>query len=123
VTRHNNPHQSDDVARDAMPLDYFAPRDPQRVVSRGLTTSSVLLLLSWGPYLCGVVNAAASANSYVPTITSAHVNASFLFLGIGMVIAVISLMRFITARHYFGVAVAGGVVLMQITIAGCIGLA
>ena len=105
------------------PLDYFAAREPQRVAERGLVTSSVLLLFSWGPYLCGVVNAAASAKSYVPAITSAHVNGSVLFLGIGLVIAMVSLVRFAYARHWAGAAIAGGVVLMQVTIAGCLGLA
>jgi hypothetical protein len=119
--------EDDENSRDAdagpVRLDYFAAADPQRVASRGLMTSSVLLLLSWGPYLCGVVNAAASAKSYVPTVTSVHVNASVLFLAVGLVMAVVSLIRFLAARHYLGASIAGVVVLMQVTIAGCIGLA
>jgi hypothetical protein len=123
VTQREDDDDRDPAADHPATLDYFAPRAPDRVDSRGLTTSAVLLLLSWLPYLCGVVNASTSTTSYVPTITSAHVNASVLFLGIGLLVAVVSLFRFVAARYYFGAAIAGGVVLMQVTVAGCIGLA
>ena len=122
-----HPRPDDDeagpVASRPAPLDYFAAREPHRVAERGQVVSSVLLLLSWGPYLCGVVNAAASAKSYVPEVTSVHVNASVLFLGLGLIVATVSLVRFVAARQYVGAGVAVGVLLMQITFAGCMGLA
>jgi hypothetical protein len=123
VTRPNEQDETRQPDTEPVPLEYFAAGDPQRVASRGATVSALLLLFSWGPYLCGVVNAAASAKSYVPTITSAHVNASVLFLAVGLVVAIISLVRFLLARHWPGAIAAGVVVIMQLAIAGCIGMA
>ncbi|MGB7161098.1 MAG: hypothetical protein WBD40_23765 [Tepidisphaeraceae bacterium] len=111
------------AAGEPVRLDYFAAQEPDRVASRGVTTSAVLLLASWGPYLCGVVNAATVAKSYVPAITTAHVNASVLFLALGLIMAGVSLVRFLRVKHYPGAIIAGAVVMIQALIAGCIGLA
>jgi hypothetical protein len=103
------------------PLDYFAPHAPDRRRARGVVFWSTLLLLSWVPYLCGVVNASTVTQSYVPDITHAHANASAIGLIGGLLLSVASLVWFARQRHWAGVIAASGVVLMQAAVAGCIG--
>jgi hypothetical protein len=112
-----------DGAVDPVPLDYFAARAPERVRSRGATAWGVVLVVSWVPYLCGVVSAAAAARSYVPSVTTAHVGGSVLLLGAGLVLATAALVRFATWRHWLGATAAAGVVGVQLAMAACLGLA
>jgi hypothetical protein len=104
------------------PLEYFAAPEADRSDSRGATISIALLLLSWIPYLCGVVNAAAVAQSYVPAITIVHIRASVALLAVGLLLAILSLVRFLRARQYHGAIAAGAVVVVQAMLAGCLGL-
>jgi hypothetical protein len=112
-----------DPTPDPVPLEYFAPHAPERSRSRGLTVWALVLLASWGPYLCGVVNASAVARSYVPDVTSAHLNATILFMGLGVLMAIACLARFVALRHVVGALASGAVVLVQLTLATCLGLA
>ena len=105
-----------------MPLDYFAAGEPERIASRGMAISTILLLVSWIPYVCGVVNAAAVAQSYVPAITSVHLRTSVLLLALGLALSITSLVRFTHARQYPGAISAGIVVVAQAMLAGCLGL-
>jgi len=107
---------------DPLPLEYFGTPQADQADSRGATVSIALLLLSWIPYLCGVVNAAAVAQSYVPAITSVHVHASVALLAVGLLLAIVSLVRFLRARQYQGAIAAGAVVVVQAMLAGCLGL-
>ena len=108
---------------DPQPLDYFAPHAPDRRRSRSVATWSITLLTSWLPYLCGIVNASTVSRSYVPEITRAHLNASILFLGVGLALSILSLARFLQLRHLAGSIAAGVVVLMQSIVAVCLGIA
>jgi hypothetical protein len=105
------------------PLDYFSPHEPERRRARGVAAWSIVLLGSWLPYLCGIVNASTVARSYVPEVTAAHLHASILFLGLGLALSVLSLARFIHLRHLPGSIAAGVVVLMQGIVALCLGIA
>jgi hypothetical protein len=107
----------------ALPLEYFSPRDPQRVHVRKVTLWSILLLLSWGPFLCGVVNASTVSQSYVEEITASHFNGAILGFAIGIILALASLAGFVRMRHWTGTAAAGIVLLMQVSIATCAGVA
>jgi hypothetical protein len=107
---------------DPLPLEYFGAPEADRSDSRGATISIALLLLSWIPYLCGVVNAAAVAQSYVPAITIVHIRASVALLAVGLLLAILSLVRFLRARQYHGAIAAGAVVVVQAMLAGCLGL-
>jgi hypothetical protein len=104
-------------------LDYFAPHEPQRARGRGVTFWSIILLASWCPYLCGVVNASTVGQSYVPHITSAHWNAALLFMGVGMLMAIGCLVRFVSLRHVVGSIASAVVLTVQLTLASCLGLA
>ena len=106
-----------------VPLEYFAPHAPERSRGRGVTAWSIVLLLSWAPYLCGVVNASAVARSYVQDVTSAHRNGTILFMGIGLLMAVACLARFVSLRHAVGSIASAVVVVVQLTLATCLGLA
>ena len=104
-------------------LEYFAPRDPERRRAAGVVTWSVILLLSWAPYLCGVVNASTVARSYVPSITAAHVHGTVIGFAIGVVMSSASLVWFARRRIWPGVIAAGVVVMVQASVAICLGLA
>ena len=118
---HPSPLPSGEREQGVQPLDYFAAQEPARVVARGVVTWSIVLLLSWAPYLCGIVNASTVAQSYVPEITRAHFNATIVGLTIGLVLSVASLVWFLRAKHVAGTIAAGGVVLIQLCVAICLG--
>ena len=105
------------------PLEYFAARDPERRRAAGVVTWSIVLLRSWIPYLCGVVNASTVARSYVPDITAAHYHGTLIGFGVGLAMSIASLMWFARRRIWAGVIAAGVVVVVQTTVAGCLGLA
>jgi hypothetical protein len=113
----------DERRSDPLPLEYFGASAPERLESRGVMTSTILLLASWIPYICGVINAGAVAQSYVPAVTAVHVHASIVLLGLGLLLSIASLMRFLRARQYPGAITAGAVVVVQALLAGCLGLA
>lgn len=106
-----------------MALEYFAPRDPERRRAAGVVTWSVVLLLSWIPYLFGVVNASTVARSYVPSITAAHYHGTIIGFAIGVVMSSASLVWFARRRIWAGVVAAGVVVIAQASVAACLGLA
>jgi hypothetical protein len=106
-----------------LPLEYFAPHEPDRSRVRGVTLWSLVLLASWVPYLCGVVNASAVARSYVPDVTSAHLNGTILFMGVGLLMAIACFARFVALRHAVGAIASSVVIVVQLTIATCLGLA
>ena len=106
-----------------LPLEYFAPHEPDRSRVRGLTIWALVLLASWIPYLCGVVNASAVARSYVPNVTSAHLNGTILFMGVGLLMAIACFVRFVALRHVVGGLASSVVIVVQLMIATCLGLA
>src|SRR2546421_8307468 len=116
--------EHDDPA-DARPatLDYFSPHEPQRRRSGGVATWSMVLLLSWGPYLCGVVNASTVARSYVPDITRSAINATVIGFIIGLTLSGASFLWFARQRHLAGAIAAAGVFAIQISVALCLGVA
>jgi hypothetical protein len=105
------------------PLDYFAPNNPARGAARWTVASWVILLLSWVPYLCGIVNASTVARSYVPTITQAHFNATLLCFALGLLLSLAALMLFLRTRDWPGSIAAAGIVIIQATIIICLGAA
>jgi hypothetical protein len=105
------------------PLDYFAPHEPQRQRARGVVTWSMVLLLSWAPYLCGVVNASTVARSYVPDITRSAFNATVIGFVIGLTLSAASFLWFARQRHLAGAIAAAGVFGIQLSVAVCLGIA
>src|SRR4051812_28144965 len=89
-------------------LDYFAPHEPQRRKSRGVVIWSVVLLVSWGPYLCGIVNASTVSRAYVPEIKSAHLHATVIGFVVALTLSGGSLLWFARKRHLPGTIAAGG---------------
>jgi hypothetical protein len=104
-------------------LDYFSPQEPDRRRARGTVSASLVLLASWLPYLCGIVNASTVAQSYVPEITRAHLNATIVMFAAGLLLSALSLAWFARMRHLVGVIAATGVFAMQALVVICIGLA
>jgi hypothetical protein len=116
---------SDDDPKPPSPttLDYFAPQAPHLRHQRTIAMWIVVLLVSWIPYLCGIVNAGVVARSYVPSITSASVNATIICMCIGIVVSATALVRFIMLRELGASLMAFCMVLAQVSIAACIGAA
>jgi hypothetical protein len=107
----------------APPLEYFAANEPRRVRAHGLNVWAVVLVVAWAPFVCGIVNASTVMASYSPRIIATHRNGALLFMGAGIVLACASLLGFIRQRHAWGVAAAGLVILVQLTLTTCAGLA
>jgi hypothetical protein len=105
------------------PLEYFAANEPARVRARGLNFWAVVLVVAWVPYLCGIVNASTVMASYSPPIIAQHRNGALLFMGAGLMLAAASLIGFVRQRHAWGVAAAGLVILVQLSLTACAGLA
>jgi hypothetical protein len=103
-------------------LEYFGPRDPNDQRARAVTIYSMMLLGSWLPYLCGVVNASTLTILYTPPIIRAHQNGAILFMGLGMVVSMAGLIGFIRLRHIPGIGSAATVLAVQVIMAVCAGL-
>ena len=103
-------------------LEYYAPDDPARRRTRSLTLWSVLLLCSWGPYACGVVNASTVATAYNPDIIRAHTGGAVIFMVAGILISAICIAGFGRMRHLVGTIAATMVLLVQISMLLCLGL-
>jgi hypothetical protein len=110
-------------ADDPVRLEYYGARDPNDQRARAGTVYSLMLLASWLPYLCGVVNASTLAILYTPPIIRAHENGAILFMGLGMAISAIGLIGFIRLRHVPGILSAATVLAVQVIMAVCAGLA
>ena len=106
-----------------VPLQYYSPHEPERARGRGVAGWSVLLLASWAPYLCGVINASTVSTSYVRAISSAHANAAVAGFLLGMLMAAASAAGFVRLRHWPGAAAAGAVLIIQASLVVCVGLA
>jgi len=115
-------YPQDAAAGTPLPLDYFASHEPERRRARAVTLWSVVLLAGWGPYLCGIVNTMAIAVSYSPPVIASHLSGAILFMGLGVVASIASLVRFVQMRHLTGSCAAGTILLLQLSVAACIGL-
>jgi NADH:ubiquinone oxidoreductase subunit K len=115
----------DEPERDSAPppLEYFAANEPERVRARGLNFWAIVLIIAWVPYVCGIVNASTVMRSYSPPIIAQHRNGAMLFMGLGLLLASASLIGFVRQRHAWGVASAAVVILVQLTLTACAGLA
>src|SRR5687768_9158549 len=109
--------------RTPSPLEYFPANDPRRMRAHGLNVWAVVLVVAWGPFVCGVVNASTAMASYSPLIGVTHRNGALLFMGTGIVLACASLIGFVRQRYAWGVAAASVVILLQLTLTACAGLA
>ena len=103
-------------------LDYFAAHEPQRRQTRTVTVWSVILLLGWAPYVCGIVNTMAIVHSASAAAIASHHSGAAIFMALGVLASVASLTKFIRLRHLTGSAAAGTVLLLQLSVAACIGL-
>ena len=110
-------------ARRARLLEYFAANEPGRVRAQGLNFWAVVLVVAWVPYLCGIVNASTVMASYSPPIIAQHRSGALLFMGLGLLLAAASLIGFLRQRHAWGVGAAALVILVQLTLTACAGLA
>ena len=112
-----------DLTPEPKTLDYFAANEPQRKRDRGVVICAMILLLSWGPYLCGIVNASTVARSYLPEVTQAHRNGSIIGFLTGVMLSGVSLIGFVKQRHLAGMIAAAGVFLLQLSVVICLGVA
>jgi hypothetical protein len=83
---------------------------------------SVLLLCSWGPFVCGVVNASTLAIAYNPDIIRAHTGGAVIFMAIGILISALCVAGFGRMRHLVGTIVSVMVLLVQVSMLLCLGL-
>lgn len=122
-TETNRSTADDSQARPPPPLEYYAANDPRRVRVHGLNVWAVVLVIAWGPFVCGVVNASTAMASYSPLIGVTHRNGALLFMGAGIGLACASLIGFVRQRYAWGVAAASVVIFLQLTLTACAGLA
>ena len=104
------------------PLEYYAANEPRHVRAHGLNVWAVVLVIAWAPFVCGIVNASTVMASYSPRIIATHRNGALLFMGAGVALSCASLFGFLRQRHAWGVAAAGIVILVQLTLTTCAGL-
>src|SRR3954454_1172145 len=103
-------------------LEYESPEtDPViRARSRAITFWSIGLIVSWAPFVCGVVNALVAAQKYYsPAIVKSHFPASIGFMTIGAMISALCLVGFIRLRHTLGALAAALVLAAQVALAVC----
>jgi hypothetical protein len=103
-------------------LEYYAVDDPARKRARTLTLWSVLLLVGWAPYVCGLVNASTLAIAYNPAIIRAHTGGAVIFMAAGVLISAVCVAGFGRARHLVGIIAAIAVLLVQVSMMLCLGL-
>ena len=113
----------DDDDDETIRLEYFAAQDPDRLRARAVTGWWILLALAWAPFACGVISRLAIVRSGSPATIGAHETGSVLLMAAGLVASLVSLIGFMRIRHAVGAFVAGGVVVAQIVMAVCMGLA
>lgn len=116
--------QPSEADQDRVQLEYFAPADPSLPGSGWwVTIWSVVLLAGWLPFVCGIVSASARAIISTPSIIAAHTNGALLMMGLGMCLSIVGLVGFSRLRHNAGVMAGLIVLLLQISIAICAGMA
>ena len=106
-------------------LDYQSAQTDQgsRTRSRAVTFWSIGLIVSWAPFVCGVVNALVAAQKYYsPAIVKSHFPASIGFMTMGAIISALCLVGFIRLRHTIGALAAAVVLAAQLALAVCLGL-
>ena len=107
-------------------LEYQSPEaeEPDLTRRRAVTLWSIALMAGWIPFACGVVNALVAAQKYYsPAIVSSHFPASLIFMALGALTSLLTLIGFLRLRHPSGMLAAGAVLLAQIAMATCLGLA
>jgi hypothetical protein len=84
---------------------------------------SILLIVGWLPFVCGIVNGLVAAQKYYsPAIVASHFPASLGFMTLGATASALSMLAFIRLRHRVGALGAAVVLAAQVSIALCLGL-
>jgi hypothetical protein len=110
-------------ARTPLGLDYFAAHAPERRASRAANWALAAVVVSLIPFLCGVLNVAVVAHSHSQRVTAAHRGGATLFLAAGVLVCAVGLGRLVVLRHWFGVILAGVVLIGQLAVVACTGAA
>jgi hypothetical protein len=108
---------------DPLQLDYFAAAEPDRRRAARVRVWSLALVAGWLPYACGVVNALVAAQSYSAAVARQHAWGTAVFMGAGLLLSVAGLIGFVRLRHGTGIAAACLVILLQVAVGLCLGLA
>ena len=104
-------------------LDYFAADAPERRTSRAANFALGVVLVSLFPFACGIINSLVAAQSYSLAVSGAHLRGAAVFLPAALLVCVVGLIRLITLRHWSGVLLAAIVLVTQMAIVSCIGVA
>jgi hypothetical protein len=102
------------------PLDYFSANAPDRHRMASVTRGWVLLMFGILPSACGVINSQATLRSGSPSIIQAHANAALLFVALGLLATIISLLAFWKVRDWIGLAASLLALLAQTGLAFCL---
>ena len=111
------------AARTPLGLDYFDGGNPAPLTSRAGNLAIALVIGSFVPFGCGIVNLLVAANSYSPVVTGSHRRGAILFLGGGVAVCLVGLFRLATLRHGGGTLFALLVLVVQLALLTCIGIA
>jgi hypothetical protein len=104
-------------------LDYISPSASPPRRSRAVDLAVGLVIVSWLPFACGIINLLVVANSYSRTITQSHTGGAAFFLAGAIVVSAAGLVRLMMLRHGSGVLFAVVVLAVQLAVVTCIGLA
>jgi hypothetical protein len=110
-------------SEDPIHLEYFAAQDPDRRRTRAVILWSIVLIVGWAPFVCGVISRLAIVRSGSAETIGSHETGAILLMAAGVVASLVGLVGFVRMRHLVGSLVAGGVVGAQIVMAVCMGLA
>jgi hypothetical protein len=103
-------------------LDYFAEAEPDARRARSIVLWWLCLVLGWVPYLCGIVNVLVVAQAYSSTAVTSHTGGAVLFMSMGIVLSVASVVAFVRHRHWAGLIAALLVLAAQVSVSTCLGL-
>ena len=104
-----------------VPLDYFAFYSPRETPgrARAMFWSWAALLGGLAPFACGTVSLRAVHDWTAQPILTGHIIGGALFMALGMLAALASLIAFLRLREWTAALFAGGTLVLQAAVGAC----
>lgn len=109
--------------RTPLGLDYFASDRAGSEPGQPLDISLGVVIASVFPFACGTINLLVAARSYSPAVTGAHQRGAAIFLSAAVILCTVGLVRLATRRRSNALVFAVAVLVAQLAIAACGGVA
>jgi hypothetical protein len=82
-----------------------------------------IVAVSLVPFACGVVNVMVAAQTWSDTVAGSHRGGAMLFLGAGVLLGVVGLVRLVAAGDSAAIAAALLVLALEVAVVSCLGVA